>query len=49
MTIYQVINKQNQLAFAFLSYEVAVEEVALLNAANKKDRFTINIVKDVAI
>jgi|GEM_PF-1240132 len=49
MTIYQVINKQNQLAFAFLSYEVAVEEVAILNAANKKDRFTINVVKDVEI
>jgi predicted nucleic-acid-binding protein len=49
MTIYQVINKHNQLAFAFLSYEVAVEEVALLNATNKKDRFTINVVKDVSI
>jgi hypothetical protein len=49
MTIYQVINKQNQLAFAFLSYEVAVEEVAILNAANKKNHFTINVVKDVAI
>jgi predicted nucleic-acid-binding protein len=49
MTIYQVINKQNQLAFAFLSYEVAVEEVAILNAANKKNQFTINVVKDVAI
>ena len=49
MTIYQVINKQNQLEFAFLNYEVAVEEVALLNAKNKNDRFTINIVKNVAI
>lgn len=49
MTIYQVINKQNQLAFAFLSYEVAVEEVAILNSANKKNLFTINVVKDIAI
>jgi hypothetical protein len=49
MTIYQVINKQNQLEYAFLSYEVAIEEVAMLNAANKKNRFTINVVKDVAI
>ncbi len=49
MTIYQVINKQNQLEYAFLSYEVAIEEVAMLNAANKKNHFTINIVKGVEI
>ena len=49
MTIYQVIDKHNQLAFAFLSYEVAVEEIAILNATNKKNRFTINVVKDVTI
>ena len=49
MTIYQVINKQNELEFAFLSYEVAVEEVAMLNAANKKNHFTINVVNGVEI
>ena len=44
MTIYQVINKQNQLEFAFLDYEVAIEEVAKLN--NGDNSFSINAVED---
>jgi hypothetical protein len=44
MTIYQVINKQNQLEFAFLNYEVAVEEIAKLS--NKDNSFSINAVED---
>jgi hypothetical protein len=44
MTIYQVINKQNQLEFAFLNYEVAVEEVAKLS--NNGNGFSINAVED---
>lgn len=49
MTIYQVINKQNQLEYAYLNYEVAVEEVAKLNANSKKNSFTINVVEGVEI
>lgn len=44
MTIYQVINQQNQLEFAFLNYEVAVEEIAKLN--NGDNSFSINAVED---
>ena len=44
MIIYQVINQQNQLEFAFLNYEVAVEEVAKLGKA--ENGFTINSVED---
>jgi hypothetical protein len=43
MTIYQVINKQNQLEFAFLDYEVAIEELAKLD---NDSGFTINAVED---
>ena len=47
MTIYQVINKENQLEYAYLNYEVAVEEVAKLNECHDEDSyFYINAVED---
>ena len=47
MTIYQVINKQNQLEYAYLNYEVAIEELAKLNQGSNENDFTINAVEDV--
>lgn len=47
MTIYQVINKQNQLEYAYLNYEVAIEELAKLNQGSNENYFTINAVEDV--
>jgi Ni2+-binding GTPase involved in maturation of urease and hydrogenase len=44
MTIYQVINKQDQLEYAYLDYEVAVEAIAKLN--NGENNFSINAVED---
>jgi hypothetical protein len=44
MTIYQVINQQNQLEYAFLNYEVAVEEIAKLS--DNGQSFSINAVED---
>jgi hypothetical protein len=46
MTIYQVINKQSQLEYAYFDYEVAIEEIAKLNAEFDEDYFTINAVED---
>jgi hypothetical protein len=46
MTIYQVINKQNQLEYAYLNYEVAVEEVIKLNESRSENYFSINAVED---
>jgi hypothetical protein len=46
MTIYQVINKQNQLEYAYLNYEVAIEELAKLNEGFDESYFTINAVED---
>jgi hypothetical protein len=46
MTIYQVINKENQLEYAYLNYEVAVEEVAKLNESHEESYFYINTVED---
>ncbi len=46
MTIYQVINKENQLEYAYLSYEIAVEEVAKLNETHEANYFSINAVQD---
>jgi hypothetical protein len=46
MTIYQVISKQNKLEYAYLNYEVAVEEVAKLNERNEESLFSINAVED---
>lgn len=46
MTVYQVINQQNQLEYAYLNYEVAVEEIAKLNAGEKENCFSINAVED---
>ena len=44
MTIYQVINKQNQLEYAYLNYEVAIAEIAKLHGSTSG--FTINAVQD---
>lgn len=46
MTIYQVINKQNQLEYAYLNYEVAIEEIAKLNHNNSENVFSINAIED---
>ena len=46
MTIYQVINKQSQLEYAYLNYEVAIEELAKLNQDNEENDFTINAIED---
>ena len=50
MTIYQVINKQNQLEYAYLNYEVAVEEIARLNNdlnhGDSDNYFSINAIED---
>jgi hypothetical protein len=46
MTIYQVINKQNQLEYAYLNYEVAVEEIAKLNKNHQENYFSINAIED---
>ena len=46
MTIYQVINKQSQLEYAYLNYEVAIQELAKLNQGNEENDFTINAIED---
>jgi hypothetical protein len=46
MTIYQVIDNENQLEYAYLNYEVAVEEVAKLNKYSHENYFSINAVED---
>lgn len=46
MTIYQIINKQNQLEYAYLNYEVAVEELAKLNQASEDNYYTIVAIED---
>ena len=46
MTIYQVINKQNQLKYAYLNYEVAIQELAILNQVSEENYFTINTIED---
>jgi hypothetical protein len=46
MTIYQVINKENQLEYAYLNYEIAVEEVTKLNESHEEYYFYINAVED---
>ena len=48
MTIYQVINKQNQLEYAYLNYEVAIEELTKLNRCSEENDFTINAIEDEA-
>ena len=48
MTVYQVINAQNQLEFAFLSYKFAAKKVAMLNK-NKDANYTINAVADLPL
>jgi hypothetical protein len=45
MTVYQVINAQNQLEFAFLNYEFAAKKVAKLNK-HKDASYTIHAVQD---
>lgn len=44
MTIYQVINTHNQVEYAYLNYEVAVEEIAKLHGSTSG--FTINAIED---
>ena len=44
MTIYQVINKESQLEYAYLDYAVAIEEIAKLN--HGENSFSINAVED---
>ena len=44
MTIYQVINTQNQVEYAYLNYEVAIEEIAKLHGSTSG--FTINAIED---
>ena len=46
MTIYLVMNKQDQLEYAYFDYEVAVEEVAKLNQANEESHFTISTIDE---
>ena len=46
MTIYQVINKQNQLEYAYLNYEVAIEELTKLNQGSEENYFKINAIED---
>lgn len=46
MTIYQVINKQNQLEYAYLNYEIAIEEIAKLNQNSGDNHFSINAIED---
>ena len=46
MTIYQVINKQNQLEYAYLNYEVAIDELTKLNRGSEENDFTINAIED---
>ena len=46
MTIYQIINKQNQLEYAYLNYEVAIEELAKLNQASEDNYYTIVAIED---
>ena len=46
MTIYQVINKQNQMEYAYLNYEVAMKEVAKLNQGDDDNYFSINTIED---
>jgi hypothetical protein len=43
MTVYQVINKQNELRYAYLSYEIAVKEVKKLSRRDKES-YVINAV-----
>jgi hypothetical protein len=45
MTIYQVINSENEIKFSYLGYEIAVEAVAKLNQESN-DEFSINAVED---
>jgi hypothetical protein len=46
MIIYQVINKQSQLEYAFLDYDVAVEEITKLNEGFEDSYFSLNAVED---
>ena len=46
MTIYQVINKKKQLEYAYLNYEVAIQELAKLNQGSNENHFSINTIED---
>jgi hypothetical protein len=45
MTIYQVVNKHNEIKFAYIGYEIALEAVAKLNK-NANEEYTINALED---
>jgi hypothetical protein len=46
MTIYQVISKENQLEYAYLDYEVMIEEIAKLGQNGDDNYFSINAIED---
>jgi hypothetical protein len=46
MTVYQVINKQNKLEYAYLDYAVALEETTKLNESFDDSYFSINAIED---
>ncbi len=46
MTIYQVINKQNKMEYAYVNYEAALNQVKKLGEALEDDFYRINEVED---
>ena len=46
MTIYQVISKKNHLEYAYLNYEVAIEEVTKAESSSEENYFSINAIED---
>ena len=42
MTIYQVIDEQNHLVYAFMSYQTAKEEVEMLNESREDHFYYVN-------
>lgn len=46
MTIYQVINKESQLEYAYLDYEVMIEEITKLSQGDEDNYYSINAIED---
>lgn len=42
MVIYQVIDEQNHLLYAFVNLETAAQEVELLNNRSEEHRYFVN-------
>jgi hypothetical protein len=42
MTIYQVVNEQNHLMYAFLSLDIAAQEVEMLNENGEEHYYFVN-------